>query len=76
MVSGEVKLFEELVPVPDRGRYALARNLLCSRTEHARRAARLVPSIQPRALRLVRDLAEDRPGGRAGSSDQAQLLVT
>ncbi|WP_307783080.1 glycosyltransferase [Streptomyces sp. MBT53] len=74
VVSGDVKLFEELVLVPDRGRYALARNLLCSRTEHARRAARLVPSVQPRVLRLVRDLAEDGPGGRAGGSDQAQLL--
>ncbi|QIQ03943.1 glycosyltransferase family 2 protein [Streptomyces liangshanensis] len=57
VVSGEVKLFEELVLVPEQGRYALARNLLCSRVEHARRASRLVPSVQPRVLRLVRDLA-------------------
>ncbi|QNP75955.1 glycosyltransferase [Streptomyces roseirectus] len=58
VVSGEVKLFEELVLVPERGRYAVARNLLCSRTEHAHRAARLVPVVQPRVVGLVRELAE------------------
>ncbi len=74
VVSGEVKLFEELVLVPVRGRYAIARNLLCSRVEHARRAARLVPSVQPRVLDLVRDLAESGPGGRVTGSDEALLL--
>ncbi|WP_050371204.1 glycosyltransferase family 2 protein [Streptomyces acidiscabies] len=72
VVSGEVRLFDELVLVPERGGYAIARNLLCSRAEHARRAARLVPSVQPRVLRLVRDLAEGNPSGR--TSDEAQLL--
>ncbi|GAA2445422.1 glycosyltransferase family 2 protein [Streptomyces glaucus] len=74
VVSGDVKLFEELVLVPDRGRYAIARNLLCSRAEHARRAARLVPSVQPRVLRLLRELALGGPGGRAHRSDEALLL--
>jgi glycosyltransferase involved in cell wall biosynthesis len=74
VVSGEVKLFDELVLVPEQGRYAIARNLLCSRVEHARRAARLVPSVQPRVLRLVRDLAEGGLGGWANRSDEALLL--
>ncbi|MEX3104997.1 MULTISPECIES: glycosyltransferase family 2 protein [unclassified Streptomyces] len=86
VVSGEVRLFDELVLVPSAGRYAIARNLLCSRAEHARRAAELVPAVQPRVLRLVRDLAErgagegadlSDGGGRAGLPDadgQAGLL--
>ncbi|MET8980878.1 glycosyltransferase [Streptomyces sp. NPDC004539] len=71
VVSGEVRLFDELVLVPERGRYAIARNFLCSRAEHARRAALLVPSVQPRVLRLVRELAQ---GGPAFLSDEPQLL--
>jgi hypothetical protein len=51
------KLFEEIVLVPERGRVALAMNLLCSRPEHARRASALLPAIQPRQLRLLRELA-------------------
>ncbi|MFE9849130.1 glycosyltransferase family 2 protein [Streptomyces sp. NPDC005576] len=58
VVGGAAKLFEELVLVPDRGRFALARNLLCARTEHARRATALLPAIQPRQLRLLTELAE------------------
>jgi glycosyltransferase involved in cell wall biosynthesis len=76
VVSGEVRLFEDLVLVPEQGRYAIARNLLCSRAEHARRAARLVPSAQPRVLRLLKDMAEGRPGGRAARSDEALLPGT
>ncbi|WP_328583407.1 glycosyltransferase family 2 protein [Streptomyces sp. NBC_00370] len=63
VVLGEEKLFGELVLVPERGRFAIARNLLCARTEHARRAARLLPGIQPREMRLLRELADGVQAG-------------
>ncbi|MFD6528732.1 glycosyltransferase family 2 protein [Streptomyces sp. NPDC060184] len=70
VVGGTGRLFEELVLVPDRGRFALARNLLCARPEHARRATALLPAVQPRQLRLLNGLAER--AGRAGQAGQAE----
>ncbi|MGW0859027.1 glycosyltransferase family 2 protein [Streptomyces sp. NPDC002690] len=73
VVGGAGKLFEELVLVPDRGRFALARNLLCARPEHARRATALLPAVQPRQLRLLTALAaeaESRAEATNGSSRQ------
>jgi glycosyltransferase involved in cell wall biosynthesis len=67
VVHGVDKLFEELVLVPERGRFALAKNLLCARADHARRAAALLPAIQPRQLRLLRELV-DEVSGRCGRS--------
>ncbi|MFF7360804.1 glycosyltransferase [Streptomyces sp. NPDC008125] len=66
VVGGTGRLFEELVLVPDRGRFALARNLLCARPEHARRATALLPAVQPRRIRLLTGLAE-----RAGLAEGA-----
>ena len=75
VVSGVGKLFEELVLVPERGRFALAKNLLCARAEHARRAAGLLPAIQPRQLRLLQGLADRASEARsAGRSDPASVL--
>ncbi|MCM3883396.1 glycosyltransferase [Frankia sp. R82] len=65
VVMGVDRLFEELVLVPERGRFALARNLLCARADHARRAAALLPAIQPRQLRLLGELATGRPTRRS-----------
>ncbi|MFJ9926068.1 glycosyltransferase family 2 protein [Streptomyces misionensis] len=71
VVTGAGRLFEELVLVPERGRFALAKNLLCARPEHARRATELLPAIQPRQLRLLRELAGAAACAPAGSSDPA-----
>ncbi|MGW1465548.1 glycosyltransferase family 2 protein [Streptomyces sp. NPDC002308] len=72
VVGGTGRLFEELVLVPDRGRFALARNLLCARPEHARRATALLPAVQPRQLRLLNGLAERAARARqAGQAERA-----
>ncbi|MBP2708344.1 glycosyltransferase family 2 protein [Microbispora sp. RL4-1S] len=63
------QIVQDIVMVPERRRFVLAKILSCSTAEHAERIATLAPVVQPRQFGLIREIAravvQSQPRSRA-----------